>query len=211
MRKTAIIITTILVTLTFLNAQNIREHKKNPEGIYKTIVIEKQNIAISNLSGKNKKQIQSTLDSVLNKPNDYIPPVLYALSKVLFDENKKDDATYWFYVAQLRARYDSNLCLDISARSGVTVLNQTYGPEINKYAFQNIEKLKEIVTKVVDFVKNNNENYDHRWLNLHGMNAIMNIQDKELIEPESNWEQIKTKTIDDYYKGFTNYLKSVEQ
>jgi hypothetical protein len=39
----------------------------------------------------------------------------------------------------------------------------------------------------------------------------MNIQDKELIEPESNWEQIKTKTIDDYYKGFTNYLKSVEQ
>lgn len=64
------------------------------------------------------------------------------------------------------------------------------------------------VNKVVDFVRTNEENYDHRWINLHGMDAVQNRKVKEISQPKSKWPEIKTKTIEDYYKGFIEYVKS---
>lgn len=209
MRKIFTIIALTCIALTTLNAQTIKEHKLKPEGIYKTIDVEKHNKIISILNGKNTKSRQEAVDSILKNPNIYIPPVLYALSKELFNQGKKDEAAFWFYTAQLRARYDANLCLDETAKGGLSILNDSYGPEINKYAFKNIDKLKGIVTNVVTFVKNNDENYDHRWINLHGMDAIMNKKTEELSQPQDKWHEIKAKTIDDYYTGFTNYLKTI--
>ena len=193
-------------TMTNVNAQTSKEVKR--KGIYKEIDVQKHNELIEKLSSENNELQQQAINTILETPNDYNPPVLYALSKVLFNQDKKDDATYWFYVAQLRARYDANLCMDNSAKQGVSILNNQYGPEINKYAFQDIDKLEKTVTKVTDFVRNNKENYDHRWLNLHGMDAILNKKGKDLSQPKDKWEEIKTKTIDDYYNGFIEYVKS---
>ena len=41
--------------------------------------------------------------------------------------------------------------MDNSAKQAVAVLNNDYGPDINKYAFQDIDKLEKTVIKVVDF------------------------------------------------------------
>ena len=80
----------------------------------------------------------------------------------------------------------------------------------------NINFLETTVKKVVDFAKANNENYDHRWLNLHGMDAVLASMDeksekKELSKPKKDCEKIKQKTIDDYFNGFTEYLKSLKK
>ena len=179
----------------------------------KEIDVARHNQAIVNLTTNNKILEQETVVNILKNPNFYNPTVLYALSRKLYNQDKKDDAMYWFYVAQLRARYDANLCMDNSAKQAVSILNNGYGPEINKYAFQDIDKLEKTVIKVVDFVRTNEENYDHRWINLHGMHAVLvsidnNTEKKEQSQPKEKWPSIKNKTLDDYYNGFIEYIKS---
>lgn len=211
--KKIIFLLTIAFGLTTLSNAQTQTKEIKPKGIFKEIDVARHNEAIEILNGKNKKLKQQTIDSILKNPNFYNPPVIYALSRELFNQDKKDDAMYWFYIAQLRARYDANLCMDNSAKQAVSVLNGEYGPAINKYAFQDIDKLEKTVTKVVDFVRANEENYDHRWINLHGMDAVLsgmddNAEKKELSQPKEKWTEIKTKTIDDYYKGFIEYVMS---
>jgi hypothetical protein len=213
MKKIILLITIHLLSIATSKAQ---ENKIEPKGIYKEIDVEKSNKIVEILKGENISSKTQIVDSIIKKPNDYNPTVLYALSKELYDNNKKDEATYWFYLAQLRARYDANLCLDNSAKQAVSILNNEYGPNINKYAFENIDFLEKTVKKVVDFAKNNEENYDHRWLNLHGMDAVLASMDekaekKELSKPKKEWKKIKQKTIEDYFNGFTEYLKSLKK
>jgi uncharacterized membrane protein len=201
MKKIIILLTLAFGLSTLSNAQT------------KEIDVARHNQAIEILNGKNKTLKQQTVNSILKNPNFYNPPVLYALSRELFNQDKKEEATYWFYVAQLKARYDANLCLDISAKEAVSVLNGEYGPNINKYAFQDIAKLEKTINKVVNFVRTNKENYDHRWINLHGMWAVQaglsnKPETRKLSEPKDKWEAIKKKTIDDYYNGFITYVKS---
>lgn len=211
MKKIILLLTMTLVLTALGNAQT--KEKITPKGVFKKIDVARHNEAIEILNGKNDKLKQQTVGNVLKNPNLYNPPVIYAVSRELFNQGKKDDATYWFYVAQLRARYDVNLCMDNSANQVVSVLNGEYGPDINKYAFQDIDKLEKIVAKVVDFVRTNEENYDHRWINLHGMDAVLAGMDdksekKELSQPKDKWSEIKKKTVDDYYNGFIQYVKS---
>jgi hypothetical protein len=210
MKKIIFILTIAFGLTTLANAQT-KEIK--PKGVYKEIDVARHNEAIEILNGKNKKLKQQTVESILKNPNFYNPPVMYALSRELFSQDKKDEATYWFYIAQLRARYDANLCMDNSAKQALSVLNGEYGPNVNKYAFQDIEKLEKTVTKVVDFVRRNEENYDHRWINLHGMDAVLagmedKSEKKEQSQPKEKWTEIKKKTTDDYYNGFIEYAKS---
>ncbi|HEY9833590.1 MAG TPA: hypothetical protein V6D26_23765 [Stenomitos sp.] len=199
-----------LSTLSFAQTQTVYV---KPKGVFEEIDVARQNGAVEILNGNNKERKQQTVDSIVSNPNFYIPPVIYALSRELFNQDKKDDAMYWFYVAQLRARYDANLCMDISAKQAVSVLNGEYGPDINRYAFQDIDKLEKTVTKVVDFVRANEESYDHRWINLHGMEAVLsgmdeNAEEKELSQPKDKWAEIKKKTLDDYYNGFIELVES---
>ena len=210
MKKLIFLLSITFGLLTLCNAQT-KEIK--PKGIYKEIDVAQQNKVIEILNGSDDELKRQAIDSVLKNPNSYNPPVIYALSSELFKQDKKDDASYWFYIAQLRARYDANLCLDNSAKQAVSILNNEYGLEINKYSFQDIDKLEKTVNKVVDFVRSNEENYDHRWINLHGMDAVLaGMNDKgkkkELSQPKKKWAEIKKKTIDDYYNGFVEYVKS---
>jgi hypothetical protein len=199
---------------TYLCAAQVKEHIIPPSGIYKTIDVKRHNDVIRSLNSGNDQLRQQAVDAILGNPGYYNPPVIYALSRVLFNQGRKDEAAYWFYVGQLRARYDANLCLDVSAKQAVAVLNNEYGPDINKYAFQDMDRLERTVKKVVEFVRANDENYDHRWINLHGISAMISgmgdkdEEKKELTEPRAKWPAIKKKTIEDYYNGFLEARKT---
>ena len=153
---------------------------------------------------------KNAVQRVLKSPEKYAPPVFYALSQVLFQQGEKDDAAFWFYAGQLRARYDANRCADVSARSAVAVLNETYGPTINKYTFQDIPKLEKLIPKVVEWDRKTKHDYDHRWINLHGMDVMIEglgdgdsgTKPKTQSLPESQWEKIAEKTRKDYQNGF---------
>jgi hypothetical protein len=197
-------------------SSQVTKYEVQPSEAHDDIDIARHNKALLSLTKGSEQEKKETATTILKNPNYYNPIVIYALSSVLFEQGLKDEAMYWFYVAQLRARYDANLCLDASARQAVTILNQEFGPEINKYAFKDLNKLKNTVKKVVDFVRSNKEDYDHRWISLHGMGAVISglegdaDEKKALIQPMTKWPEIKRKTLDDYYAGFLDAVKMMK-
>ncbi|MBL7790619.1 MAG: hypothetical protein JNL75_12390 [Chitinophagales bacterium] len=200
--------------------QNVKNIELAPKGVYAEVDVEVSNGLVNFLTRGEADVKQKAAEEVLKNPNNYNPTVLFALSQVLFNSDKKDQACFWFYVAQLRARYDANRCMDITATSGLAVLNEQYGTTINQYAFKDINKLKETVKSVVSFVRSNEENYDPRWMNLHGMDAInasldkednKKTKQKELSQPKAEWKAIKEKTINDYFADFQEFLKSLKK
>ncbi len=71
------------------------------------------------------------------------PSAYYGYAIRLFDEGKKDDAVFWFYVGQLRSRF--YLKANPSLHPGddpaaFSALNATIGPTINGYAGGNVKE-----------------------------------------------------------------------
>ena len=200
-KKTVIIALLILSQSNIMNAQN--DEIIPVTGVFKEIDVANQNQALSILTGEDKEQRFMMADIFFQDQNKWYPPVVYAVSQVLFEKGYKDDAAMWFYIGQLRARIDANICQDETARGAVSILNDNFGVIINKHTLQDIDKLETTVNNAVEFVREYEPTYDQRWINLHGMWAINGIpENKTLSFPKEDWAAIKKKTIDDYYSDF---------
>lgn len=200
----------ILFSLTLkLNAQTATVTKSVSKGAAYQVNVARDTVTIRLLTEKTYAENGALIDTILKHPNDYNPKVLFVLSNVLFNADRKDDASFWFYVAQLRTRYDFNRCTDPSCGGVVADLTATYGPDIDQYAIFKADFLEKTINKVVDFVKNNNENYDQRWINLEGLAVTDNDnKDKaaEMSKPQQDWSQIKTQTVSDYYNDLKEFI-----
>lgn len=176
-----------------------------PQGAYATIDTSRATQTMRALA--DPAQRPAIVDAVQAHPENYEPPVLFALSQALFADGKKDEGAFWFYAGQLRARFDANRCADESARSAVGVLNNNYGPPVNQYMFKDLAKLEALIPKVVEWDRKTPHNYDPRWINLHGMNAMLSgmdggKSDETMSLPASEWDAIAEKTRKDYLSGF---------
>ncbi|MES2429189.1 MAG: hypothetical protein V4560_19560 [Bacteroidota bacterium] len=193
-------------------AQNVNEHIVEPVGVYKEIDTKKETRIGRLFADSVYKNKADLIKMIEETPNTVSPPALYFLSAALFNEGKKDDGAFWYYVAQLRARYDFNRCTDKTANAGE--YNRIFGEAINPYALKemSVDKLEQMVKKVVEFVRTNEEQYDQRWINLSGMDAMTaslgNDPQKPLSIEKSKWPEIKAKTIDNYYRDFNEYVLS---
>lgn len=177
-----------------------------PQGEYASIDTRLANQTIHMLMEGTDSERVATVREVISAPQNYAPPVFYVLSAILFKSDLKDDAAFWFYAGQLRARFDANRCNDASARSAVTVLNKRYGAAINQYMFQDPSKLLALVEKVVEWDRKTPIRYDHRWINLSGMDATTSAlgnasNQAPLSLPEDQWSAIAEKTRTDYLAG----------
>jgi len=158
------------------------------------------------LRSADEKVKTKAIEQIKASPGKVAPPALCAMSNELFNQGQKDDALFWFYLGQLRARSDANKCNDISARQAVAVLNSQFGPLINKYAFRNtktdykknLADIKAVAAKVVDWDRKHPREYDPRWISLHGMGAFVN--NKADFEPKEKWDQINEQTRVTYLK-----------
>lgn len=212
-KKIVLALTVFFIAISYSHAQT---EKVKAVGEYAKI--DSQKDVLSSLKSDDPNTIKKAVKSILAAPNKYNPVVLYAVSARLFQQEKKDEAVFLYYVAQLRARYDSNLCLDKSAGQAASQLASMFGQKINPYAFEDLKKLETTVNNVVAFVKNNEEDYDHRWINLHGMAAMTKSlaekegksgemsEDAAMTKPKNEWPAIKQETINTYYKGFQEAL-----
>jgi hypothetical protein len=205
------------MTLAVFSQEGTR-HEVDPKGVYKEIDLKNELKIINKLQDSNYVIKHHLVDSIEHNANYYAPPVLYYLSHFLFLSNKMNEAIYWFYVAQLRARYDVNRCTDKTATA--TAYNSNFGPDINQYAFTHIDSLEKIIPKVVDYVRSNEEHYDQRWINLTGMQAMITSlgdnanngkDEKKLSFDKSEWPAIKEKTINDYYGDFKTAMANLKK
>ncbi len=166
---------------------------------------------ISKLGSSDIETQKSAIAEIISSPDVQSPPVLYALSAILFRSNRQNEAVKWFYVAQLRARYDANRCTDKTASGAVNALNQQFGPEINKFAFKDKAFLQRQVTDAISHVENHAELYDPAWISSHGLDATISAlyseRSKNATHPEADWPGIKKRTISGYREGFEEALK----
>ena len=188
-----------------------------PAGEYAKIDTKLARDTIQALTKGSAVEQDRAVAAVLKSPKDYAPPVFYVMSNVLFAKGRKDDAEFWFYSGQLRARYDANRCTDGSAADEVGILNDQYGSEINKYAFLDLDALQKTVTRVIAWDKATPHDYDGRWINLYGMNATRaslskgNAADQPPLSlPENRWGQIAEMTRRDYMDGFNDALAKIK-
>lgn len=162
------------------------------------------------LSSSDRGTKTKAIEQVKASPGKFAPPALYAMSNEMFQLGQKDDALFWFYLGQLRARSDANKSNDVSARQAVSVLTSQYGPLINQYAFRNtkvnykksLADIKSLATKVVEWDRKHPREYDPRWVSLHGMGAF--LDNKVDFEPKERWETINEQTR-------VNYLKELDE
>ena len=187
-----------------------------PVGEYATIDMKPCMDQLRTLDTGSSSQQDKLIDQIKANPSKYNPVIFYHMSRVLFDQNKKDEAAFWFYAGQLRARYDANRCADVSARSAVAVLNQEFGAPINRYAMQDLQKLEDTVNKVVAFDEKTAHDYDNRWINLHGMGSMIDSLEGKQTEkvrlslPEEQWTAIANKTREEYLKGFKEAMTELK-
>jgi hypothetical protein len=183
------------------------DHVVEPRGDYAKIDVGLANRTVATLLRGKVAERNAAVEAVQKSPEKYAPPVLFALSNVLFDRGLKDDGAFWFYAGQLRARYDANRCSDVSARAAVGVLTEKFGPPINEYMFQDFARLEALILRVVEWDRKTSHGYDHRWINLHGMAAIVESLDesegkpKPMSLPRDQWDAIAEKTRTDYLEG----------
>lgn len=203
MKIRTVLIIACLAALT-VTAKYITVEPKGEYAKIDTALLNETMMVLSQGSDSEKKKV---IKEIKAHPEQYAPPVFYALSHALF-ENDKEGALFWFYAGQIRIRYDANRCADKSAQSAAGALSNQYGVLINQYAFQNIDLLKKIVPKAVKWDSETPNEYDHRWIHLHGMGAFTG-DDKEMSLPESEWEAIKKKTGDEYLEGFQEAMKNM--
>lgn len=145
---------------------------------------------------------------VKQHPEKYPPVVFYLMSRALFEKGEKDDAAFWFYAGQLRARTDANICADKTARQAVSVLNMTFGTPINQYTFQDKDKLEKTVKEVIAWDESTPHHYDQRWINPHGMESFKD-KGKKVPEslPQKDWDKIREATRKSYLDSFNKVMK----
>jgi hypothetical protein len=189
-----------------------------PRGEYAQIDTRLANETIQALTNGSVEERQRTIDQIKAAADKYAPPVFFALGSVLFQDGKKDEGAFWFYAGQLRANFDANRCADTSAREAPTVLVQQYGTPINHYSFQDLQKLQELVARVVEWDRKTPHHYDHRWINLYGMDAIMSGLDlaapaspsTQLSLPPEQWDEIAEKTRAVYIAGLRVAVQCIQ-
>lgn len=190
-----------------------------PKGEYAQIDTRLATATIQVLAQGTTAEKRQAIESIKASPDRYAPPVFYLLSKVLFEDGKEDEGAFWFYAGQLRARFDANRCADISAREAVAVLDQQFGSPINQFMFKRLTQLEELVPRVVEWDRKTPYNYDHRWINLHGMDAMISGLDADssggkpasLSLPREQWNEIAEKTRADYLAGFRAAIVRIKQ
>ena len=172
---------------------------------------------VAALESETSSERDVLIKKIDQSPDQYAPPVFYAVSRVLIQEGKQEKAAFWFYAGQLRARFDANRCTDATARQAVGVLNLKYGLPINQYMFQDKQKLRKLIPQVVQWDRKTPHNYDHRWINPHGMDAVMEElegggkKNSETSAPRDQWDRIAEETRVKYLEGFERAMSPTGQ
>jgi hypothetical protein len=149
-----------------------------------------------------KSNNNETINSVLSSPNDFIPPVLYALADQIMEMNEPRAAMFWYYTAQLRARSDANKSLDPTVSEGLNELNRHYGLKIGRYAKEHIDELTEIMGRVIEYDKISERQYEPKWVAVLGAEAY--TKDVISFVGSEEYDAINNSTRDGFYRGFLN-------
>ena len=170
--------------------------------------------ALAELHSPWRTRRDAAVDDVRAFPQCYPPPILYAMAHALSARGERDEALFWYHAGQLRARFDVERCADPTVVDVVERLRHQYGEPINSYAFVDAELsvLRAAVRRAVDWDRATAHDYDHRWVNLHGVLAFAGPgAGVALSRPRAQWSGIAERVRVDYLAGMDSVLRDLER
>ena len=198
--KSAFLVLT--TTSAFAQAQPVgRQVEVEPQGEYAKIDTSGTIRDMTILAKGSDAEKDALVKKIKKHPGDYAPPVFMFMARRLYEKKDAEGAYFWFCFGRMRGRYDAARCADVSAREGIGMMVANVQPELRQYPIK--MKPDEIVPFAKTVVKLDSDtpyNYDHRWLNMHGMGAFTG-EKSELSLPESEWPNLLKKVRDDFLKG----------
>ena len=195
----------------------VRNVVVSPMGEYATIDTRQTIALIRALGATSGHENDSIVDGIKAHADVHPPPVLFALARLLYQRGDVDAAIFWFNAGRIRGNFDALRCTDISARSAVPALVAQMPVELRKAQFADVEKLRTIVTKAISWDETTPHNYDQRWINLHGMEAMKqglgdtSPSSSPLSVPQEKWDGIAKQVRDDYRKGLEEAIAVVSK
>ena len=88
---------------------------------------------------------------ILNDPKSLREPTgMFTPALVLFQGGQKDEALFWFYAAQLRARYQGVFKQGEQGQL-LQIMMATVGTPINNYGFSDTQKMRGILDRVLEW------------------------------------------------------------
>jgi hypothetical protein len=155
------------------------------------------------LAANNEAEFVSTLAKMKQSWNDLKFPQLYVAAIRLYDNGFRNEATYWFYSAQYRARLFAALInkekMGSVGAPGFELLHagqafqQLVGNYINGYAYGDLDKLRGIVTRVQQENK--------------VVPDLTKIYPTVAFQPKGQWDAVNSAIND----GLTKYLDYLKQ
>ncbi|WP_107852134.1 hypothetical protein [Oceanimonas marisflavi] len=174
-----------------------------PQGEFAMIDVSRSQQAMDDITGGKA----DTINTILQSPNDYAPPVLYLMSAIMFDNDYQDQGTFWYYAAQLRARSDANKSGDETTHDAVSQLNQKFGVRIGPHSLSNPERLQAIVNQVLKWDSEQRRNYDPRWIALQGRDVLTETTID--FAPREKWQEIDALTRNQYRQGLEQAINEI--
>ena len=206
MKNTLFVLLSLLMLNTSLCAENrspvAQQVEVAPQGEYAKIdtsgIIRDMKI----LDGGDKTAREALIKKIKKAPGVYAPPVFMPMAQCLYEKEDYEGAYFWFCFGRLRGRYDAARCADVSAREGIDAMITNVNPELRKYptTLKNPDDIVTLAKRIVKLDEVTPYRYDHRWLNLHGMNAFINGK-QPLSLPESEWPSLAREVRKDFLKG----------
>ena len=220
--QTKVCVTLMVAALQLVGASSAHSQTNvvvQPVGVFATIDTSRTIGAIQILNSGKAYEKSALLSEIESKPEFFAPPAFYAASREFAARGDLDKALFWFYAGQLRARFDANRCTDVSARSAVGALNMQMPDSVRKHQFKIVDRLEALVRSVLEWDERTPRSYDHRWINLHGMDAIRSglgqqgaaTNLEQLSLPEAQWGSILKKTRDEWLGGFLQALPQLRK
>lgn len=94
------------------------------------------------------------LDTLIAQAPKLTPDALFVLAARMFAAGRRDEAVAWFYVAQIRMRFRLAVAPDLPPDGEPALyeaLFETIGPQINGWAFGDIDRLAAHMQEALDW------------------------------------------------------------
>jgi WD40 repeat protein len=188
-----------------------------PKGVYAAINTKPIQAVMLKLKNTVGHENDDLINDIEQHSGKYAPPVFFALADLLYRQNNLPDAIFWFNAGRFRADFDAARCADVSARDAVSILVLGIPVELRKAQFNDVNQLRTIVQKVIQWDEVTPYDYEYRWINLHGMNAMRSglgqseADTEPLTLPLSTWPDLAKKNRDDYAKSLEDAIAAVQQ
>jgi hypothetical protein len=169
-----------------------------------------------------KAEKEAATTRILDAPERFIPPVFYVLAQELFRQGRKEDALFWLNAGRLRAGYDVYRCADSSVAEALMVMYMDLPPDLRAAQLEDVERLKQILARVLDWDATTPYAYDHRWINLHGLGSYTNsfsqlrgmfgnVELESLSVPEDQWPELRGKAREDFRAGLEEAIAELQR